>query len=276
MRLRARAGLRFVTWLVATFVALALAGAAIGRAGLRSLTGYAILDGLLLVISLACWRWLDHRWPGETPLALDRASSRALLRGAGTGAVLLGAVVAALVLAGAFDFAPRSCSAEPLLRFVAGTGAFVALAALFEEALFRGYGLFALRDLAGPWVAALMTGLLFALGHQANPGFGWMAALNLGLVGTVLAGWVLVEHDVWIAVGAHAGWNAAIVFGAAIPVSGMAIPAPCHAGILAGPEWLTGGAFGVEAGIPTGGVWLVLGLWLWRRRRAAVGAPRPA
>jgi hypothetical protein len=142
----------------------------------------------------------------------------------------------------------------------------VALAALFEEALFRGYGLFALRDLAGAPAAAIATGLLFALGHQANPGFGWPAVINLALVGAVLAGWVLAEGDVWVAVGAHAGWNAAIVLGAAIPVSGMAIPAPCHTGILHGSTWITGGTFGMEAGLPSALAWLGLGIWLWRVR----------
>jgi hypothetical protein len=68
-----------------------------------------------------------------------------------------------------------------------------------------------------------------------------------------------------VAVGAHAGWNAAIVLGAAIPVSGLAIPSPCHTGILQGPDWLTGGSFGLEAAVPTAVAWLGLAAWLWRR-----------
>jgi hypothetical protein len=98
---RARAALRLATWLVATFVALALAGGAIGSAGIGSLTGYAILDALLLAVSFACWRWLESRRPANTPLAVDRRTTRALLRGAATGAVLVTLVVAALALAGA-------------------------------------------------------------------------------------------------------------------------------------------------------------------------------
>jgi membrane protease YdiL (CAAX protease family) len=272
---RARALLRLATWLVATFVALALAAEAIESAGLGNVTGYAILDGLLLAISFAWWRWLDHRRPRETPLAIDRRAGASLARGAAVGAVLLAAVVGALAVAGAYEVAPRACTAEPLLRFLAGTGAFVLLAALFEEALFRGYGLFALRDLGGAPTAAIVTGVLFALGHEANPGFGWLAMINLALIGAVLAAWILAERDIWVAVGAHAGWNAAIVLGAAIPVSGLAIPAPCHAGILAGPAWLTGGSFGVEAGLPTAAAWLALGAWLWRRRGSARAPRRP-
>jgi hypothetical protein len=266
---RTRALLRLASWFGAVFLALAVVGAAIEAAGLNRVAGYAILNAILLGISFAWWRWLDHRRPRETPLGIDRRSAGAFARGAATGAVLLAAVVAALAVLGAYELAPRACTTEPLLRFLAGTGAFVLLAALFEEALFRGYGLFALRDLAGTAAAALLTGLLFAAVHQANPGFGWAAALNLVLVGTVLAAWILAERDIWIGVGAHAGWNAAIVAGAAIPVSGLAIPAPCHAGILAGPAWLTGGSFGVEAGLPAAVAWLALAAWLWRRRRRA-------
>ena len=269
MSARTRALLRLATWLVATFLALALAAGAIESAGLGSVTGYAILDAILLGISFACWRWLEHRRPRETPLAIGRRSGASFARGAAIGAVLLAAVVGALAVAGAYEVAQRACTAEPLLRFVTGTGAFVLLAALFEETLFRGYGLFALRDLGGATAAAIVTGLLFALGHQANPGFGWMAVINLALVGAVLAAWILAERDIWIAVGAHTGWNATIVLGAAIPVSGLAIPAPCHTGILAGPAWLTGGSFGVEAGLPTAVAWLALAAWLWRRPKRA-------
>jgi len=268
MNVRARAGLRFVTWLVAVFVALAVTGQAVGAAGLGSLTGYAILDAVLLAVTLGCWLALERRSPTRTPLAPARAP-RAFVRGGAIGAGLVVVVVAILALLGAYELAPRACRADSLLRFLAGTLAFVGLAALFEETLFRGYGLFSLRDMAGPGVAVGVTAFLFALGHHANPGFGGPATANLALVGAILGFWVLAEKNVWVAVGAHAGWNAAIVIGAAVPVSGVAMPAPCHAGILEGPGWLTGGAFGLEAGVPTAVVWIGLGLWLRPSRRRA-------
>ncbi len=275
MNVRVRAGLRLAAWFLATFFALAVTGAAIGPAGVGNLTGYAVFDALLLVISFACWRFLDQRKASSTPLALNRAAARRALEGALVGALLVVAVVAGLGLAGVYELAPRACRPESILRFAAGTAGFVALAALFEEALFRGYALFALRDLAGAAGAVIVTALLFAAAHQANPGFGWWAGANLALVGGVLAAWILVERNVWVAVGAHAGWNAAIVLGAAIPVSGLTIPSPCHLGVLQGPDWLTGGSFGLEAALPTSVAWLGLAVWLWRarsRRRRDSGA----
>lgn len=272
MNARVRAGLRLTAWFLVTFLALAATGAAIGPTGAGNLTGYAVLDAILLVVSFACWRFLDRRKASSTPLAMSRASAKRLLQGVLVGALLVAGVVGGLALAGLYELAPHACRPEPLLRFVAGTTGFVALAALFEEALFRGYALFALRDLAGAAAAVALTALLFSAGHQSNPGFGWVAAANLALVGGVLAGWILAERDVWVAVGAHAGWNAAIVVGAAIPVSGLVLPSPCHTGVLQGPDWLTGGSFGLEAALPTAVVWLGLGIWLWlarSRRRAA-------
>lgn len=275
MNVRARAGLRLAAWLLATFFALAVTGAAIGPAGVGNLTGYAVFDALLLVVSFACWRFLDRRTASATPLAVNRGSVKRALRGALTGALLVAAVVAGLALAGVYDLAPRACRPDAVFRFVAATAGFVALAALFEEALFRGYALFALRDLAGAGAAVVVTALLFAAAHQANPGFGWWAGANLALVAAVLAAWVLAERDVWVAVGAHAGWNAAIVLGAAIPVSGLAIPSPCHLGVLQGPDWMTGGSFGLEAALPTSVAWLGLGVWLWRARRGGSRARSP-
>ena len=269
MSVRTHAALRFLAWLVATLVVLLVAGAAVQTGGLGTLTGYALFDLGLLLVSFGCWRLLDRRTPSRTPLALDRGSGSGFLRGAAIGALLIGLMVAGLALAGAYELAPRACRAEPLARFVGWTVAFVLLAALFEEALFRGYALFALRDLAGPVAAAAVTGLLFALGHLANPGSGPLSVFNLTVVGAVLAVWVLRERNVWIAVGAHAGWNAAIVAGAAVPVSGMVLPSPCHSGILTGPEWMTGGGFGLEAGLPTLVVWLGLAWWLRRSGRRA-------
>ena len=267
MSIRARAALRLAAWLVATVVLLLVAGGAVRAGRLGTLTGYAVFDAALLLVSFASWRILDRRRPGETPLALDRRCARRFLGGGAYAALLVGLLVAVLALAGAYELAPRACGAEPLARFLGWAAAFVLLAALFEEVLFRGYALFALRDLAGPTAAAVVTGLLFAAAHQANPGFGPLALVNLTLAGAILAAWVLRERDIWVAIGAHAGWNAAIVAGAAIPVSGMTLPSPCHAGILAGPEWLTGGAFGLEAGIPTAIGWLGLGWWLRRSAR---------
>ena len=270
MNVRVRAALRLATWFLAAFLALAVTGAAIGGAGAGNLTGYAIFDALLLVISYACWRFLDRRKAGATPLAVNRGIAERTLHGALIGALLVAAVVGGLALAGIYGIAPRACRPEPLLRFVAGTAGFVALAALFEEALFRGYALFALRDMAGPAGAVGITAVLFAVAHKDNPGFGWTAGANLALVGAVLAAWILAERDIWVAVGAHAGWNAAVVLGAAVPVSGLAIPAPCHTGVLQGPDWLTGGSFGLEAALPTAVAWLGLAVWLrrggWRRR----------
>jgi membrane protease YdiL (CAAX protease family) len=275
VNVRVRAGLRVAAWFLATFIALALTGAAIGPAGSGNLTGYAVFDAILLLVSFACWRFLDRRKAAATPLAVNRGAAKRALEGAMVGALLVAFVVAGLALAGVYDLAPRACRPEPLLRFVAGTTGFVALAALFEEALFRGYALFALRDLAGGAAGVVVTALLFSVAHQANPGYDWMAAANVALVGGVLAAWILAERDVWVAVGAHAGWNAAIVLGAAIPVSGLAIPSPCHTGVLQGPDWLTGGSFGLEAALPTAVAWLGLAAWLWRvasRRRAGSSA----
>jgi membrane protease YdiL (CAAX protease family) len=260
---RTRAGLRFLAWLVATFTGVALAGFAI--AGLPNAVGYAVLVVVVLGVSFASWRTLDRRAPSETPLAVSGAP-RGFAHGAVVGAGLVVVVVAILAVLGVYDLAPRSCRPEPLLRFLAGTVTLVTLAAVFEETLFRGYALFSLRDLLGRRGAIAVTASIFALGHQANPGFGWAAATNLAFVGAVLGAWVIAEGDVWPAIGAHAGWNAAIVAGAAVPVSGIPLPAPCHAGVLAGPDWLTGGAFGLEAGLPTTVAWGGLGLWLFMTR----------
>jgi membrane protease YdiL (CAAX protease family) len=118
-----------------------------------------------------------------------------------------------------------------------------------EELLFRGYLFQTLIEGTNQYIAILIMSVLFGAAHIANP-----HATPLGLVNTVLAGiWLSVAYlktrTLWFPTALHATWNFFQGFVYSFPVSGL------HLGggslfVLeqSGPDWITGGSYGPEAG----------------------------
>lgn len=229
----------------------------------------AVLALLAAGVSLGAWRVFERRSPGETWLRLDRAALRDAGIGLAAGVGLVGLALLPVAATGAYEVLPRACRASEQVGFLLGTGLLLVAAAAIEEILFRGYPLFAFSRGPGRVAAVLLTSGLFALLHAANPHFGWAPAAALFGIGAVLAVSVLQRESLAEAFGAHLGWNAGLVFLAALPVSGLALPSPCWVGILAGPRWWTGGGFGLEASVPAAFAWgtAAVGLWIRGRRR---------
>ncbi|OFV85440.1 MAG: hypothetical protein A2W26_04580, partial [Acidobacteria bacterium RBG_16_64_8] len=154
---------------------------------------------------------------------------------------------------------------DVVLGLAGGLAIFVGVG-LAEEALSRGYHLQNLAESMGLPGGLLVSSVLFSALHVFNPGFDGRAALGLVLAGYFLAtGWVWTRR-LWLSIGLHIGWNffEGTVFGYA--VSGLDLFRLMRHRVE-GPEWVTGGAFGPEAGlvILPGlllGTWLV---WLYTR-----------
>jgi len=86
------------------------------------------------------------------------------------------------------------------------------------------------------------------LSHLANPNWSLLAIVNLTVGGVFLAFAYLRTRQLWLPIGIHIGWNffQGPVFG--FPVSGTdSFTLINHT--VNGPELLTGGAFGPEAGL---------------------------
>jgi membrane protease YdiL (CAAX protease family) len=132
------------------------------------------------------------------------------------------------------------------------SGILFILAALAEEALFRGYPLQTLTRANLAWLAVLLTSVPFAAVHLRNPN----VAAGFTFINTALAGvWLAVAYlrtrSLWFPLGVHWAWNWALgsLFG--LPVSGITdlAPHPLLQGTDLGPAWLTGGSYGIEGGL---------------------------
>ncbi len=228
---------------------------------------------------LFLWGWtaLFEGRPFWT-LGLEREGAlRGYLRGMLLGLLMFGAAVGVAAVLG---YVALDRGGDPGLRGADVLGPVVlvylgwTVQGPAEEILTRGWLLQAVGLRWGAVVGVAVSSAVFAFIHSLNPNLSPIAVLNLFLVGVFLALWVLYEGSLWGVFAWHAVWNWAQgnLFG--YEVSGMA---PRGGALLdlreAGPDAITGGAFGPEGGFAVTAVLLVgiaVVLALAARRKASL------
>ncbi|QWW20632.1 CPBP family intramembrane metalloprotease [Schaalia sp. 19OD2882] len=142
------------------------------------------------------------------------------------------------------------------------SGLAIGIAAGFnEEVFFRGNLLRILDDWIGSWGALAVTALFFGVAHIFNPGASLFTSLALVLeAGILLGATYLLTRRLWLVIGLHIAWNTtmASLFGGV--VSGATNEGGLLTSSLEGPQWLTGGAMGVEGSVVAIAVAGLLGL----------------
>jgi membrane protease YdiL (CAAX protease family) len=119
----------------------------------------------------------------------------------------------------------------------------------FEEYLFRGYPLYTLADGVGFWPAAVLMALVFGFAHMGNGGETRIGIADVCLFAMFAATTLRLTGNLWLAVGAHAGWDWGQSFFFGVNDSGA--PAVGHLldSHVQGPEWLSGGSVGPEGSV---------------------------
>jgi membrane protease YdiL (CAAX protease family) len=205
---------------------------------------------------------------------LHRRAWRPLPLAWSTGAGLAVVLVPAAVLLGTGHLVIEETAAGAWGAAALTSLLWLAAPALAEELVLRGYAFGAVERQWGPAAAIAATSLAFGLLHLGNPGAtAWtvaavvVAGVFLGAIrsatGSLVAAWL-----------AHlaVNWAQGAVLHA--PISGLAfLPTPGYRVVTGGPAWLTGGAWGLEAGAATAAALLVVSFLVLaaaRRRRAPV------
>ncbi|HFR3775743.1 TPA: lysostaphin resistance A-like protein, partial [Streptococcus suis] len=118
-----------------------------------------------------------------------------------------------------------------------------------EESLTRGWMFSSLSAKHNIPVGILVSSLFFTFLHLGNDGISLIPLLDLTLFAILACLVMLKTGNLWVISGIHAAWNCFQGNVFAFPVSGSQAGQAFIAVNTSGPDWLSGGVFGVEGSI---------------------------
>jgi len=244
----------------------------VGRVAATVIELTAAIVGALAVIG--AWK-LYKRWIEREP-DLEFASRGAvpeLAAGLASGLVLFSLVTGVVWLLSGIRFeGVRALGDTQFTQWAT----LAIISGFLEETLFRGLLFRAIEKVSGSWIALAVTSAFFGAAHIFNPDATWFAAVAIAVeAGILLGAAYMLTRRLWLAVGMHAAWNFTQGWVFSIPVSGTGQPIGLIMTTRAGPEWLTGGEFGLEASAIAMLIVTAFGLALlaWVARRGGFVAP---
>lgn len=223
-----------------------------------------LLAGVLLVtLELAAYRFLVKTFAAREVTEL---ASRFAWRETGLGTVL-GALCVSLPILWQWAIGMRTLNTAGVASGIGLGIAIGLLTSVFEELFFRGVMFRLLYEARGTVWAFVLTTITFGVMHLPNPGITLVEAAILGLEGGILFGAAyLWRRRLWLPIGLHFGWNAALgsLLGMNVSKTGE------HNGLLngtfSGPDWLTGGSVDLKGSLLSLAVALGLAAILMRTR----------
>ena len=220
---------------------------------------YLLVTALVLLVYIGFVRLTEKRPLNE--LSLARAPVEF-----GAGLMIGGWAVALTVGLLAATGSYRIVSFNPWSASVAAPMAEMLFVGVLEEIAFRALIFRIIQRSLGNWPALLISGVIFSLAHLGG-GISALGLANTFMAGLMLSAAWMITGRLWLCAGIHAAWN--YVLGSIFSIAVSGHPAKgWMVGSLSGPEWVTGGVYGLE-----GSVWTALvlsavfvALYQWRQR----------
>lgn len=203
--------------------------------------------GQLLGVGVGCLSYafyvlkIEKREVSELalPAALQEYGAGFLLGGLMVGISLVG--IAVLGGVRAMSFAPGTTAAIialPLMMHIT--------VGILEEMLMRVIFFRIVQEYLGSWLALLASGLVFGALHMVNDNVSVLGIADIAVAGVFFAAAFLLTGRIWLCAALHAGWNFFQDGIFSLAVSGHEVKQGLLVTELGGPDWLTGGAFGLE------------------------------
>lgn len=222
----------------------------------NSFLGLAVSSFISLTIALVagwfCGKYLEGLPFRALGAWLTKNWLKDLILGLIFGALTVSFAVLIAVVFGGLSFTFNNEAGQSAILLTLGISFVVfAVAAAFEEALFRGYMLQTFTRAGYAWFAIALTSIFFGIVHLGNPSANWISTVNTIIAGIWFSIAYLKTRTLWLVFGLHFMWNwmQGSFFG--IEVSGRTdiSTAPFLLEIDRGPAWLTGESYGIEGGI---------------------------
>jgi len=228
------------------------------------LTALNLVVNILLIAAFR--RFIDRKSIKSLGLSFGREQARHLVYGLLTGIAIIASVFFILLAIGSIEIVKIQYPGLPIFYVLAS---FV-MVGFYEEFQSRGYMMNNLMDSFNPYLALLLTSLLFALGHITNPHATAISTINIIFAGLVLGIYYVHKVNLWYPIGIHITWNLfeGSIFGSA--VSGHDLPSLIKIK-QSGSTLISGGSFGFEASLVTVFVLIITTLiihTILRRKRA--------
>ena len=177
-------------------------------------------------------------------------------------------VVAVAIASRGLSFSLGNTGWLSIIKSMIGSAGILFVAALAEEAMFRGYGLQTLSRAKLAWLGVLLTSVPFGLVHLNNPNVvRGVTFANTAIAGIWLAAAYLRTRSLWLPMGVHWAWNWALGWFFGLPISGLQLVSnPLLQAQDNGPKWLTGGSYGIEGGVACTIALILFTVFLWKTR----------
>ena len=175
-----------------------------------------------------------------------RGAAAELAAGCAIGAAAVMAVLAVLYAGGSYH--PLTLNRWSIA--IVAPLAEMVFVGVFEEVLCRAIIFRIVERSFGSRAALALSALLFGLAHIPGGNLGVLAFIVTMVAGLLFSGAFMLTRRLWLCIGIHAAWNYTLGSIFSISVSGR----PSYGlvtGALSGPEWLTGGAYGLEGSAVT-------------------------
>lgn len=282
-----RSGVRFAIF----FAMFVIVGATLGAIVLAAFSGmgdtnslgFMLLNAAVALAAALIAGWFCGKYLEGLPFEALGASfagpwAKNLALGLGLGAASLSLAVLVAYLGGGVTFSFNSAAdGRAILYSMAASATVLSIAAAFEEVLFRGYMMqtFFRSNLA--LFGILLTSVLFASVHNANPNATVFSWANTFIAGIWFAVAYVKTRELWLVTGLHFMWNWMQGAFYGIEISGLRelIPSPLMLETDKGPAWLTGGEYGLEGGIACTVALIIstVAIWLLPLKSSAATVP---
>ncbi|MDO5722704.1 MAG: type II CAAX endopeptidase family protein [Actinomycetaceae bacterium] len=191
-------------------------------------------------IGIIRWRAKRPAWELSTNGALRELSIGLLI-----GALAVSAPILVLWALGMYHVTGVRLNFDIIMSLAIGIGA-----GFTEEIFLRGFVLRLTERSMGTIAALLFSSLIFGLGHIGNTDVTVWGAIAIGVeAGILLGAAYLLTRRLWLAIGIHAAWNAVQGGLWSSAVSGTGQRQGLLVASFDGPDWLTGGAMGIEGAV---------------------------
>ncbi len=228
---------------------------------------------VVLASTFLLLRFIDRRRLSSVGFPYHGKIWKEMLLGFLIGALMVGIVGGIELGVGAIKLNLRSNFSVPLLIQNFGLSfLFFGYFAMGEELIFRGYPYQALIEGMGSLSATVLMSVIFGLLHlMNNPNATGFSTFNTVLAGAWLGIAYLKTRTLYFPFGLHFSWNFVQSFILSLPVSGLLTNRTIFVPTDYGPDWLTGGRYGPEAGVGTTAIMVVAILYFLLEKRIKPG-----